>query len=125
MHANKYNQAAPSYQAQWPPSTLKSDPVMKLLPSPSKKRTGARNSSAVLRRYSMLSPTHCASIPGFASDSVVASVRMYPGESVLTRMSGMLILEPHSAARDRPSWWTAALDALYPAVSTPCIKQRT
>lgn len=107
------------HQAQCPPSTRKSDAVIKLLPSPSKNSTGALNSSTVLSRFNILSPLQSSSILGIFNVSSVAAVRIYPGDNVFTLISGIPGLDPHSAARDRASCRTPDLDVLYAAVSTP------
>ena len=108
-----------SHQAVCPPSTTKSAPVIKLLASASKYMIGPRYSSAKERRFIILSADHSASRFGCWSAPSVICVRMYPGLRVLTRINGYSGRLPHSAARERPSWRTAALEELYAAVSTP------
>ena len=100
------------YHAVWPPSALKSAPVMKLLASLKRNKTGPRYSSAVDNRLSMLSSDHSFSRFGSESVSLVNRVLMYPGLIELTLIDGYPIRLPHSAAIERAIWTTADLDEL-------------
>lgn len=65
-------------EAQWPPSTLKSAPVMKELPSDSKKTAGALNSTGVESLPRSAPAIHVFSTSGSAWRSwFVMSVIMY------------------------------------------------
>lgn len=112
------------YQAVWPPSTFKSAPVMKLLPSARRNIIGARYSSVADMRFSMFSADHSCSCVGLDRDSAVSGVLIYPGLIVFTLIEGNPGRPPHSAARERPSWRTADLEELYAAVSSPWLFQR-
>jgi hypothetical protein len=60
----------------------------------------------------MLSSDHSFSRFGSKSASLVKRVLMYPGLIELTRIDGLLMRLPHSAARERASCTTADLEEL-------------
>jgi hypothetical protein len=73
---------------------------------------GPRYSSAVDSRLSMLSSDHSFLRFGSESVSLVMRVLMYPGLMELTRIEGLPMRLPHSAARERASCSTADLEEL-------------
>jgi hypothetical protein len=114
-----------AHHAEWPPSMRRSEPrasqyhprtlAMRCLPVIKLLASLIRNAAAPLYSWGLLSrpSIFCLGHSVFRSGNVVKrsstmAVTMYPGEMVLTRMSN----SPHSLARLRPSWSTAALDAL-------------
>ncbi len=106
------------YQAQWPPSMRRSDPVMKLLASLIKKAAAPLYSSGLLNLPSIFCVGHSLSRSGNLSKSFLTiSVTIYPGEMVFTRMPN----SPHSEARLRASWSTPALEALYAGQIRPYV----
>jgi hypothetical protein len=64
---------------------------MKLLPSPSRNKTGARYSSGFEILCNILSPIHCFKVSGFALEPALRGVSIYPGLRELT-----LIVKPPS-----------------------------
>jgi len=105
------------YHAAWPPSILKSDPVMNELASLSRNTAAPRYSDGFESRPSMFCVGHVSLRSGYLmkSSSTIA-VTIYPGEIVLTRM----LCSPHSDARLRASCMTPAFDALYAEQMRPC-----
>ena len=98
------------HHAVCPPSIFTSAPVMKLLAGLSRNTAAPLYSSGLLSLPSMFCVGHDSLRSGYLTNSAsTMAVTMYPGLMVLTRMP----YGPHSAARLRPSWMTAALDALY------------
>jgi hypothetical protein len=70
----------------------------------------------------MLPPSQSSLNPGVASTvGMVIGVWIYPGLTVLTLIVGWMPSLPHSAARLRAIWSTAALLELYATVSTPLL----
>jgi hypothetical protein len=101
--------SAGNYHAACPPSILKSLPVIKLLASLIKNTAAPRYSSGRDRRPNIFCLGHSSRRSGNCTNRFSTIwVTMYPGLMVLTRM----LYWPHSAARLRPSWMTAALEAL-------------
>jgi hypothetical protein len=98
------------YHAAWPPSILRSAPVMNELASLNKNTAAPRYSSGFDKRPNMFCVGHVSLRSGyFLKSSSTIAVTMYPGEMVLTRM----LCSPHSDARLRASCITPAFDALY------------
>lgn len=75
----------PQADAQCPPSTLRSAPVIQELPGDSKKTVGALKSSGAPNRFNNAPAIHIFSKSGFVARSAsVMAVLIYPGLSVLT-----------------------------------------
>lgn len=92
--------------AQWPPSILRSAPVIQELAGASKKIAGPLKSAGAPKRPSIAPLIQVSSISGSSCNSLsVIAVLIYPGDKVLTRMPYF----PHSWAKDRDSCSTAAL----------------
>ena len=98
-----------SYQAACPPSIRKSLPVIKLLASLIRNTAAPRYSSGFEIRPNIFCLGHSSRRSGnWTNKFSTIAVTMYPGEMVFTRMPYW----PHSEARLRPNWMTAALLAL-------------
>lgn len=116
------NTALPTYaEAQWPPSTLRSAPVMNELPCDSRNTAGALKSSGAPSLPRSAPAIQIFSSSGFVARSAsVMAVLMYPGDRVFTLMPYW----PHSCATDRHSCCTAALLLLYAEHVNPWKERR-
>ena len=106
-----------SYHAAWPPSILRSAPVIKEDASLIRNTAAPRYSSGLLNFPSIFCLGHSTFRSGYSlNSSAVIAVTIYPGEMVLTRIPNW----PHSEARLRASCTTPALEALYAGQMRPC-----